>query len=35
MAKQKMKGMPAVGKRGGNWHFRARKKKDKMMRKRF
>lgn len=36
MAKAKMKGQPAQGKKGGNWHFRRAKKRDKMMmRKRF
>lgn len=27
--KPKMKTMPAKGKRGGNWHFRSGKKKEK------
>jgi hypothetical protein len=27
--KPKLKDMPAQGKRGGNWHFRSGKKKEK------
>lgn len=33
--KQKLKDMPAKGKRGGNWHFRRSGTKRRMMRKRF